>query len=289
MSNYNWSTGLAVVALILSGLAFGSLYFGGENPSAEVTSSASGAFERITKEGVIRAAYVKYPPTVTVKGDTASGFLVEVMDRIANEADLTVSYEETTFDNMSVALNSGRADLIVGAVFKTIPRAKKMGFTTPIMYWGGTAGVIDTSLRAQVDQLSDLNSPDITVAVTSGTAEQSWARDNIPKANLRSLPNDDISLTLAEVSAGRADVALADAYAVEQFAKSHPDAAPLLGGKQFESFAVSFVVRKEDDELREFLNEAIEALHVKGTIERLSRKYEGDQDIWDLPDRPRRN
>ena len=283
-----WTTGLSVLALLISGVALFFVFSGQGGFSNTGDRFGQSTLDQVISAGRIDAAYVKYPPTVTVRGDSVSGFLVDVMDQIAEEADLEISFEETTFGNMGAALSSERADIIVGAVFKTIPRAARLGFTSPIMYWGGTAGVVDTSLTFRIDELSDINNPEITVTVTSGTAEHDWAKDNLSKANLRPIPNDDISLTLAEVSAGRADVALADAYAVETYANTHADVAPLLDGRQFNSFAVSFVVRKEDDELREFLNESIEVLHVNGTIEQLSRKWEGDQDIWDLPDRPRR-
>jgi len=250
-------------------------------------SSSLDSLIGIKSAKTIRAAYLVYPPTVSVDKDPAapSGFLIDVMNEIAKRAGLTVTYSPTSFDDFQVAIASNRTDIIVGGVFVNPARAREMSLTVPIMYWSGVMAVGDIGTAQKFSSLAELNAPGVRVAVTAGTAEHEFVKENLPKANIDALPNSDISLTLTEVTAHRADVAFADAVTIRKFMKTNSGVVAMFDGEQFNLFAAAFAVKQGDQNLLNFLNSSILALQVDGTIDTLSKKYNG-ANIWILPRKP---
>lgn len=257
------------------------------NSSPQISESV---LDRMVSQGNLKAGYVVYPPTVIAGKEASkpSGFLIDLMNEIATRGNFKVSYEETTFDNIQVGLTTNRFDVVVGGIFKTIPRATTLASPRTIMYWAGTMGVTKSQNVNRFPELSSLNRPQVKIAVTSGTAEHEWVKKELPNANVQALQNEDISLTLAEVVSGRADVAFADAVTIRAFLQRNQGISTLFDDKQFNSFAVSFVVRKEDNDLLQFLDTSLEVLEVDGTTQEISKKYKGET-IWDLPVSPRKH
>lgn len=273
---------IAAVALLLSiGAVTTVLLRGTSRPAIDGRSR----LQRILDKNSIRAAYIIYPPTVSAgaSGSEPGGFLIDVMDEIVERAKLTVTYEPTTFDDFKAGLGS-RYDVVVAGVFQTIPRAKEMAFTEPIMFWAGVTAMASSDREQSFSQLSDLNDSSIRVAVTKDTAEHEFVSLHLPLAQIAPLTGE-VAQTLLEVLAGRADVAFADAVTVRRFVQAQPSVSTLFGGRQFNTYATAFVVPRRDREWCEFLDAAIEVMHYDGTIARLSAKYRGDE-VWTLPSEP---
>jgi polar amino acid transport system substrate-binding protein len=236
-----------------------------------------------TKE--VRAAYIIYPPTVSVENDTSkpTGFLIEIMDEIAKRANFTVRYEPTTFDDLKLAV--AKYDIVVAGVFVNVPRSRDMALTSPIAFWAGVTAIGKSEITNKFADLADLNKPEVRVAVTQGTAEHDFVRQQLPKATINPIPNSEISLTLAEVPAGRADVAFADAVTIRKFMRDKPGLAVMFNGRQFTTFATSFAVKSGDQEWLNFLNSSLLSLQADGTIRALDKKY-GGSELWLLPKDP---
>jgi polar amino acid transport system substrate-binding protein len=253
----------------------------------ERTASPMGrnTLQRVIAKKEIRAAYIVYPPTVSVESDTAkpTGFLIEIMDEIAKRGNFTVKYESITFDDLKLAV--AKYDIVVAGVFVNVPRSRDMALTSPIMFWAGVTAIGSSDTSKKFASLEEINKPEIRVAVTQGTAEHDFVRQQLPKATINPIPNSEIALTLAEVTAGRADVAFADAVTIRKFLQNKPGLALMFGGQQFTTFATSFAVKVGDIEWLNFLNSSLLSLHADGTIRALDKKY-GGHELWALPKVP---
>jgi len=251
------------------------------------TSEAVSSFAKITSTKTIHALYLVYPPTVSVDKDAAqpSGFLVDVMNEMASRAGWKVEYSPTTFDNLALAISSPNYDVVVGAIFINVPRAKQMDFTTPILYWQGTLGISSAAKASSFSTWADVDKPGVTIAVSAGTAEYDYVKQHVKSATIKPIPNSDLSLVLSEVTAGRVDIAFGDAVTVKKFLQVHSDIAVIMGGKQFNSFSAAFVVKQNDYAWLNFLNNSIQSMQVDGTVSALSQKWGGDS-IWLLPKSP---
>jgi ABC-type amino acid transport substrate-binding protein len=255
------------------------------NPAS--TASGPDTLQKVSNSKTIHALYLVYPPTVTVEKDAThpSGFLIDVMNEIASRAGYRIEYSPTTFDDLKLAVSSPNYDLVVGAIFINVPRAKELDFTSPILYWRGTLGIAPAAKASSYTKWEDVDKAGVRVAVSSGTAEYDYVKQHIHSAKINAIPNSDLSLTLAEVPSGRADIAFGDANTVNKFLKGHPDLGLIMGGKQFNGFAASFVTKQKDAAWTTFLNNSITALQVDGTIASLSHRWGGDE-IWLLPKIP---
>jgi len=274
---------IAVFALILAATA---LYLASRS-SRTARSAERSTLQKVAETKTVKACYIVYPPTVSAGGDPTkpTGFLIDVMNEIASRGGMSVSYEPTTFDDFAAALKVGKCDIIVAGIFENVARAKEMGFTHPLVYWAGVTAIAPASKVSAYSTLADLNKPSIRIAVTAGTAEHDFVKRACPAASIMPRADSDIGLTLAEVTAGRADVAFADAVTVRKFLRDKPQVLALFGGRQLNTFATCFVVRQEDLTWLNFLNASIDTMQTDGTIEALSRKHGGDE-LWVLPRRP---
>jgi ABC-type amino acid transport substrate-binding protein len=274
------------LAVVLTTLVVFIVNCSKSSPTSSPKSTES-TLQRVLGTKVVHAVYLVYPPTVSVEKDAShpSGFLVDVMNEIASRAGFQVEYSPTTFDDMKLAISSPNNDVVVGAIFINVPRAKEMDFTTPILYWRGTLGIAAADKAPTFSTWDAVDKPGIRIAVSAGTAEYDYVKQHIHSASINAIPNSDLALTLAEVTSGRADLAFGDAITISKFLNTHSDVALIMGGKQFNGFAASFVTKQNDTAWTAFLSQSITALQVDGTIAALSHKW-GGENIWLLPKPP---
>ncbi|MEK6924372.1 MAG: ABC transporter substrate-binding protein [Candidatus Micrarchaeota archaeon] len=244
-------------------------------PSAAQAPESS--LDRITRDGVIRACWVHYPPVSSLDAKTGkvTGHMVDSFEWIAREANLKVEWREVSWGTLAAGLGSGDCDVIVSAIFEKIPRAKAIAFTKPIIFIGDSALARKEDAR-QFKNLHDLNKSSVRIAVVQGESGQYFAEKNLPLAQKIALPGSDISLALAMVSAGRADVAITDSWTIRQYAREHDETVDLFANNPLEINPAGWAVRKQDLELLNFLDTAINYAEVNGVFKKDELKYGAD-------------
>jgi ABC-type amino acid transport substrate-binding protein len=256
------------------------------NSGAPNVAQSKGSLGQILSRKEIRAGILIYPPTVDFDKTTgeASGFLVDIANEVSKRAGLRVKYEPVAFDDLKAAIST-RYDVIVGGVFVTVPRARDMAFTRPIMYWAGVSAVIPSDKIGNYKALADFNQSGVRIAAITGTAEIDFVKQNLPNATIVPIPNSDVSLAIAEIAAGRADAAFSDLVTAKKYVAGKPGLTIAFGGKTFTANAAGFVVKQGDADWLQFWNDSLLSLQIDGTIKRFSDKYKGDE-IWVLPKTP---
>ncbi|HEX7241237.1 MAG TPA: ABC transporter substrate-binding protein [Longimicrobiaceae bacterium] len=230
---------------------------------------------QIKREKTIVAGWAPYPPYTSKNPSTGAveGFYVDLFNRVALEGGLKVQWVETTWGTMIADLNTGKFQVMAAPVFRTVPRSLEVSFTRSIDYFGYSAVVRKAESRFR--QIGDFNSPQVRIAVTQGEVGQEFAQRNLPRAQLVVHRSGDISLALVDVIQGRADVGIADAWTIKQFAAAHPnEVSDLFGERPFYNVGAGWFVRPRDGELLEFLNSSIDWLESTGTIRQIATRYE---------------
>lgn len=185
--------------------------------------------------------------------------------------DVKVEFVEATWATFIAGLQADKYDISIAPTFATIPRAMSVTFTRPQMYVGNSAIVRRGDLRFK--SLADIDQPGIIVAVTQGEQGHEYAKANFRKATIKEISNQDQSITFTEVLAGRADVALGDAWFTAKFAAEHPEAVDLFADNPYNLTPVAWAVRQEDAKLLNFLNTCIDYLDSIGKLQEWDRKY----------------
>lgn len=258
-------------------------------PRAGTTNAQDSTLDRIKRTGRVRAAYILYPPFVSRDPNTRelSGYFIELMNTIAEEANVSVDYEETTWATMVVGLESDKFDLVATGAFRTIPRAKEVAFTEPVIYVGMSA--ITRRDDNRVRSAEDLTKPGLSIACINGSASQEYIRKNLPDAKPIVLTGVDFSRPMLEVVAGRADLCIADSASCTRFARDHPDdVRDVFANGPFTYFGASFMVRRRDTDLLTFLNAAVSCLELNGVLSRFDVKYkrQASESSWQSRRKP---
>lgn len=235
------------------------------------------SLQRVISQGELRVGYLVWDPCVRrdERTGTLTGIYPRMIEAIADAVGVEVSWHESSLANFRAGLTSRQFDVFVGAVFITIPRATSASYTKPIAYIGNS-GVVRQDGDFRPESISDLDRPGIRIATLQGQAMEEFIKRRFPRADLLVLSGGDLTAPLAAVSAGRADIGLMNAVTVMKYAGEHEEVVPVLtDANQIEVLPLAWAVRHEDDDLRSFLDSAIEYLQATGRVQ----EYQGESPI----------
>ncbi|MBV9527839.1 ABC transporter substrate-binding protein [Sphingomonas sp.] len=221
----------------------------------------------------IKIGYIPSPPGTIKDPKTGEpgGFYVDAIRLIFKQVNIEPEFIETTWGNFVAGLQSGQFDLSIAGTFATVGRASAVEFTKPISYLGYSA-VVKTG-DSRFKSLSDLNRSDIKIALIQGGASVEYAKENFPKAQLSLLATGNLLAPFVEVSAGRADVGIEDAWQAHRYAKEHPEVTNLFEGHPYNVLPIAWSVKRGNEDLRLFMNTAIDWLMINDRFQKLASAY----------------
>jgi ABC-type amino acid transport substrate-binding protein len=279
----NVSVWVAVLALVVS--IFALVQQKAETQQGQSSNETAASRHRdsrlrsILESGVVRVGYGSFPPYTVVEvgpPTRVTGFSADVVEEIAKRAvpPLKVEWQSFSWDALKADVESGRFDFVADPVFQTIPRAAEFDLTTPYSYFGIAVGLVRSDDKRFLS-FADLDRADIEIALAEGWTSSEYARQILKKPKFKSIPvTGDAFNQLDEVLTGRVDVALNDVPTVIQYARAHAGrVTPLWIDTPPSKVPGGFLLRKGDQELRDFLNSAIRILIADGTIDRIDRKW----------------
>ena len=243
--------------LILLALLGGLLAIGGP------ATADDSRVVRVGTEGV-------YPPFSYRDPDTneLTGFDIEVIEAVADEAGWNLQFVEAPFDSLFPALDSGRIDVIANQVTITGERKARYLFSTPYTY---SHGVIVTA--KDTDDITSL--ADLKGRTTAQTASSNWAQ--VAKdAGAKVQYVQDFGPGVQLVEQGRVDAIVNDNIAVlDYLATSGNDRVKIAGDAGDEVLEQALAFRKSDPQLQQEADAAIQALTDDGTLAEISDRYFG--------------
>ncbi len=206
----------------------------------------------ILETGTLRVGTAVYAPWV-VRGEDGElkGFEIDVARQVAKDLGVTPQIKVYEWAKLIPALLGGEIDIIIAGVSITPERAVKINFSQPYAT-SGTGLATNTALTKHFTGLTDLNDPDVTIAVVTGTVSESVARRTFKKATFQEHPT--AAKATAALVNGKAHAFVAGNPAPRIVALSHPDKIdeplnePLLPTKE------AFAIRKGDFDFLAFLN-----------------------------------
>lgn len=264
---------LAVIALIVAMLAVMKAP-SSTNGADTAAKAEKTTFDKVMEKDEITLCYAVWPPSVTKDPNTGqlSGFMIDIVNEMATDANLKVNYVESTWGGFPADLNSGKCDAAIAAIYPTIGRSTAVAFTRPFFY-AGNSGVVKKD-DDRFKTIQDLNSDKLTIAVVQGEYGHIYAQKYLPKAKLLVLDkSSDNTAPLVAVSSGQADIGLIMGSTVTEYAKLHPEVKEIFGGVPYSTVPVSWATRTKDQELLNFLDNAISYMKATGTLDGLAAKY----------------
>jgi polar amino acid transport system substrate-binding protein len=215
-----------------------------------------------------------YPPFNNLEADgSLVGFDVDIAKALCEEMQVECEFVVQDWDGMIPALQSGKFDAIIASMSITEERMEVIDFTEK--YYNtppAIAAPTDSELRGVTPE--DLAGK--TMGAQSSTTHSNYAEEHFPDSNLQLYPTaDEYKLDLAS---GRIDAAIDDVVVLSEWLGSEDGACcrivgtlpidPVINGE-----GAGIGIRKEDTELKEMFNAAIQAIRESGKYKEINDKY----------------
>jgi ABC-type amino acid transport substrate-binding protein len=209
------------------------------------------------------------------------GFNEEMAREICRRAVVRCTLTNAIFADILPGIESGKFDLGFGNYLRTPEREKQVAFSDPI--WRSSSRLVGTpeAIRrytARAGRAPDLdNLRDVRIVTVQGTQQHLYLQSLAAERKLTVLPQKTMADAMTALSKGQADLAIfpiLSAYALIQ--REAPGSFEFVGTATAEHGLggnVHIALPKDNEALRQKVNQAIAALRADGTYPRIARRH----------------
>jgi polar amino acid transport system substrate-binding protein len=238
----------SAAALILPGVAVAQEGDGSLDPNSVLSKTR--------KAGTLRMGYAQTAPWFYKDAKTGAlqGIYFDVAEEMCKLLQVKSEYEETTFADSTLALRRGDYDVFVSSLTYTVPRATTVAFPTPPLWQRGSLALIHKDNVGRFKTMEDLNSPDVTIAVNTGTSAEAQQRRLFPKSKVLATTGQILTAT-EPVRTKRADAWLNGENDVVVFARKNASWAAVLDEEHpFDKAPNTWAIRYGDPAWESFIS-----------------------------------
>ncbi|MET3601322.1 transporter substrate-binding domain-containing protein [Martelella mangrovi] len=241
------------------------------------TLLAGAASAETVKVGV---AAEPYPPfTVPDASGNWTGWEVDLMDALCDEAALDCVITPIAWDGLIPALTSGKIDAILASMSITPEREEQIAFSDK---YYSTPGAIVAESGSGIEPTAESLAGKV-LGVQVSTTNQAYAEKHFPDAEIKTYQTQDE--VNQDLYAGRIDAEIADLVTLQPFLTSDNGqmCCEMMGTveQDVEIYGpgIGLGLRKGDTALKEKFDDAIAAVRENGTYEEITKSY-FDFDIY---------
>ncbi|WP_434547640.1 transporter substrate-binding domain-containing protein [Paracandidimonas soli] len=208
-----------------------------------------------------------FPPMEYVQDGKRVGFDIDVGEALAKAMGREIEWIDIDFKGLVPAVQAGRADIALSAIYITEERRKVVDFTDPY-YVGGL--VVLTKANGPIKRLSDLKGQSVSVQV--GTKSVNFLKEHHPDVKRVEVEKNQEMFNLAQI--GRSVAAVTGKPAAKLFAQSTKGDMVVLD-EQLTNEEYGIAVSKRDPDLLRELNGALAKIKSDGTYDAIVAKWFG--------------
>lgn len=245
----------------------------GDNSS---TQSEVKAPEGLATDGVLTISQsAGYPPFEYKIGSELTGFDVELTEALAEKMGLKTEFFDLDWDGVMPTLLGGRADIVVSGMFITPEREEQVNFV-PYIQIGEVVMVVDGNPEKISKIPEDFAGKDIAVArgtvaeVQMAEYNDQLVADGKQPMNLLVVATDQDALMAVEN--GRASAFIPAAPTAAFAMSERPGVFEIATSFKAET-KIGIAVRKDSDDIKRAVDEALNLLVEDGTYAALLEKY----------------
>lgn len=245
-----------------------------------MTACASSNKAKTANDGVLTmATNAQFPPYEYYEGDTITGIDVDIANAIAEKLGLTLNVEDMEFDSVIESVKGGKADIGMAGITVTAEREEAVDFTSS--YATATQVIVvaedNDTIAGTNDDLAlvdaDGNVLEGTVIAvqrnTTGDLYATWNMEDLGLATVdRYSKHAD---AIQAVLTGKADCVILDNEPAKVFVSETEGLKMLEAEYVEEQYAIA--MSKDNKELYDAVNGALEELIKDGTVQTIVDKY----------------
>ena len=279
------------LATALAGALLGTLALtacgsdgGGTDSAPEATGADAPYFELLPKQiqdaGKIRVGSdIAYAPMeyYDTDGQTVLGFDKELTDLLTEQLGVSFEWNNAVFDSLITQLKSDRIDVAISGMSDTAERQQEIDFVD--YYQAGAMLLVQKGNPEGLTSIADLCG--LTVAVQRGTTQAGYAEDQSAQCEsdgqepIELLAFDRETEAMLQVKNGRAASGLQDYPVATYNARTSGGGNDFdVVGEQISAGPLGIGVSKENPELRDALQKAVQAVIDSGDYQKLIEDYE---------------
>lgn len=256
---------LAAMALF-AGSAFAAGCGDDDDDNGGDTTAAGGDLGLIQEGQLLVGTDTPFPPFEIGKPPDITGYDIEVVNAVAENLGLDVTYQDTSFDTIFRDTAQGKFDMAVAASTITPERAQTVDFSDPYYQANQSLVVATGSDIASTDDLSGK-----TVGAQDGTTGEDYANDETNAANVRGFPEGPDAINA--LRAGQVDAVIIDQPVAVDAVESLTGGDIEIAQEIVTSELYGLPFAPDNDALREAVNGALAELKDDGTIADLYEQY----------------
>ncbi len=269
--------------LALAGCGSGYSSGGSGSSSSAAQGSAAPLFGELPQKyqeskKIVVGSDIAYAPMeyYDTDGTTVLGLDKDLTDALSKQLGVSFEWNNATFDGLITQLKSDRIDVAISGMSDTPERQKEVDFVD--YYQAGAMLLVKKGNPDGLKTIADLCGR--TVAVQRGTTQEGYAQEQSKKCEsdggkpIDLLSFDRETEAMLQVKSGRAVSGMQD-YPVAAY-----NARTSGGGKDFEVVGdqiqagpLGIAVNKDDTQLRDALQKAVQALIDDGTYAKILEKW----------------
>lgn len=166
-----------------------------------------------------------------------TGYVMELTKLMAKDLDVELELVEQPFAELFAGLAAGRFQMSGIAATILPSRASKVLFASdPLLV---ESEVVLLKPGKKISDLSQLNTPNTTIAVRLGSSQSLAGRQLLPKAKFKEL--NEITAVAEDVASGRSDACIVSEFAAIGPLDKHPDLTAFEGPPVFVDYNTYFM------------------------------------------------
>ncbi|WP_285251183.1 transporter substrate-binding domain-containing protein [Pseudarthrobacter sp. fls2-241-R2A-168] len=210
------------------------------------------------------------------EGGKPNGFDIDLLDYVAKDLGLQVTYTSVEFANLLPAVSSGQYDLGAGSISVTEERRKRVDFTDG--YFLPVYSIV-TKEGAGITDAAGLKGK--RVGFTQGSWMDAYATKNYTESELVRFTDNTLAMTGFRNNA--VDAVLIDLPLAQEFMENNPkDGLTVAFEIAAEDAPAAFALPKDRTALQKAINESIAKSVEDGKYQEIFKKYFPDQEVADI-------
>jgi ABC-type amino acid transport substrate-binding protein len=240
-------------------------------------AQSTSTLEKVKASGVLKVCVAQISPEAYKDAKTGqwSGVFVDLTNELATWMKWKVELVEVQWPTVVLSIKRGDCDMYGGSLVYNAPRAAEIAFIRP--QWAkGVNAIVKKDDAGKFHQPSDLNKPEITIAVVAGTSENEVARRTFPNAKILALQVNSNIQIMESVRRGDAMAALLPKITLDWWLavpENNSWGQMAFPGIEFAASPNGWAVRYGDPDWARFLDNFSAYASASGLITQLYEKY----------------
>ena len=217
-----------------------------------------------SKETLVMATNAEFPPYEYHDGDAIVGIDAEIAQAIADKLGMELKIEDVAFDSIIPGVQAKKYDMGMAGMTVTEERLESVNFSTS--YAKGVQVVI-VKEGSKIKSIDDL--ADVKIGVQTSTTGDIYATGDYGEEHITRYENGAVAVQA--LISGKVDCVIIDNQPAKSYVEANEGLVILPTAYVEEDYAICF--NKENTELMDKVNGALQELIADGTVQKIVDKY----------------